>query len=290
MKDHHGHTPNALARFMDGKPVHTVIAILVIINAGVLGLMTYYRPDDTMYVQLEIIDHIILAVFAVEIMLRLLGHGFHYFRSGWNVFDFVIIMGSLIAYPGQMALLRSLRVFRLFYLVEISRKMRHILSGLAIAFNGICHVILLMVIIFYAYAILGVNLFYHPDVAQFQNLTAAFHTLFQVLTGDDWYNVMRGVLPKFAHAWVYFYSFYIVMSFIILNFFIGIIVGAMQNAEDEMEAQDKKSDDDHAEVMHSLAGLRTEVANLRKELMAKKETVKAPSAKASPSKKEKPAE
>lgn len=267
---HDGYKPNTLARAMDSKTIHGFIAILVIVNAVVLGLMTYYKPDDLIYLKLEVIDQICLTVFVAEIMLRLLGHGFHYFRSGWNVFDFVIILGSLLTLPGGGAVLRSLRVFRLFYLIEISKKMRHILNGLAIAFSGIVHVVLLMVLVFYVYAIIGVSFFKHPEVTQFQDLSAAFHTLFQVLTGDDWYNVMRGVLPKYPHAWVYFYSYYLFMSFVILNFFIGVIVGAMQNAEDELAAEEgPKEDDGQATMQKALEDLRTEVVAMRKDMQAK---------------------
>jgi voltage-gated sodium channel len=260
--------PNALARVMDSRPVHTIVGLLVIINAIVLGMLTYYSANDPLYKTLTLIDHTILGIFMIEILLRLVGHGFNYFRSGWNIFDFLIIFGTLIPYADSASVLRSLRVLRLFYFVEISQRMRHILRGLALAFSGVFHVILLMMIMFYAYAVMGVSLFQHPEVAQFQNLTAAFHTLFQVLTGDDWYNVMRGVLPKFPKAWIYFYSYYLVMSFVVLNFFIGIIVGAMQSAAEEVDI--KHDDDDNTpnsdNMQKSMKMLLTEMTALKQEI------------------------
>lgn len=293
MRDNHGYKPNVLARVMDSKAAHVLIGILVVMNAMVLGAMTFYEQDHVTHLKLEVLDHIFLTIFVVEIMLRLLGQRLHYFRNGWNVFDFVIIVGSLMPIPGAEAVLRSLRVFRLFYLIEISKKMRHILNGLTMALNGIFHVVLLMILAFYAYAVMGVSLFYNLDVPQFQNLAVAFHTLFQVLTGDDWYNVMRGVLPKYPYAWIYFYSYYLVMSFVILNFFIGVIVGAMQNAEDELEAEEApKDDNDQVKTQKALEDLRAEVVAMRKEMQAKTAALapKAPAPKSAGTKKPKTTE
>ncbi len=296
MTHHKDDKPNVLARMMDSKAVHGLIGILVIVNAVVLGMMSYYKPDELMFVKLELISHVILAVFTVEILLRLLGHGLRYFRNGWNVFDFIVVIGSLLPYTGGATILRSILVFRLFYLIEISKKMRHILHGLSMAFNGIFHVVLLMVVVFYAYAIIGVNFFAHPEVAQFASLSAAFHTLFQVLTGDDWYNVMRGVTSHFPYAWIYFYSYYLAMSFVILNFFIGVIVGALQNAEEAVDEKTPSSneDDGQVKVQRALDDLKAEIMTLRKELSVKREAEKAPAkagtAKSGPTKKVKTTE
>jgi voltage-gated sodium channel len=269
---HHQH--NFLARVMDGRFVHGVVGFLVVLNAAILGAMTYYSPSDVFYQQLTQVDQIILWIFVGEIGLRLLANGTRFFRNPWNIFDFVVIFGSLIPYPAGFSVLRSLRVLRLFYLIEISQKMRHILHGLYLSFSGIIHVALLMVIVFYAFAVMGVGLFSHADVAQFKDLTAAFHTLFQVLTGDDWYNVLREVAKQFPHAWVFFYAYYLAMSFVILNLFIGVIVGALQNAEEDLERGSDTSSSDKdsvsSEVQASLSTLKSELAALRREIKQSK--------------------
>src|SRR5438477_1082462 len=139
---------NGLAHFMESKPVHTVIAILVLVNTIVIGAMTYYDKEDPTYQFLSTIDQLILAVFGVEILLRIIGNRLDFFKHAWNLFDFVIIYGAFLPLGLSSDIARSLRVLRLFYFVEISAKMRHILRGLFIAMPGVLNVFFLLFIVF----------------------------------------------------------------------------------------------------------------------------------------------
>ncbi len=238
---------SALARFMESRIVHYFIGILVLMNVGVLLALTYYQPPSEIHSILVNLDHFILGVFIVEITLRFLANGRLFFKSPWNVFDFIIIFGSALPLGLSAEIMRSLRVLRLFYFIEISPKMRHIVQGLYKSLPGIVKVTIMLLIIFFTFSILGVLLF--PESDRFADAGIVMHTLFQVLSGDDWYNVLRDVQKHYSYAWIYFYLFYIVMVFVILNLFIGVVVGALQAAE---ERDDAPSEDNQTKILQDI--------------------------------------
>jgi voltage-gated sodium channel len=225
-----------LARIMESNIVHGIVGCLVLINAVIIAALTYCSAQDPMHQYLVMVDRLILGCFLVEIGLRLWANGVLFFRSPWNVFDFVIIVGSALPLGFSSQILRALRALRLFYFIEVSAKMRHVVQGFYKALPGISNVFILMLILFFTFSVVGVLLF--PNAPRFTDMGSALHTLFQVLSGDDWYNVLRDVLKFYPYAWLFFYTFYIVMVFVILNLFIGVVVGALQSAEDELNQQE----------------------------------------------------
>lgn len=258
---------NGLAHFMESKVVHTIIAILIVMNTIIIGMMTYYDKGDPTYELLNSIDHIILSIFGLEIVLRILGNRLDFFKHAWNLFDFIIIFGAILPLGFSSEIARSFRVLRLFYFVEISAKMRHILRGLFIATPGILNVFFLLFIVFLIYSIIGASHYKHPGLEYFQNLGASIHTMFQVLTGDDWSSILHNVEKEFPLAWIFFYSFYIIMVFIVLNLCIGVVVGALQSAEEELIQESRVDEEitlDH--ILIELAELKKAVLEQNKKL------------------------
>ncbi len=255
---------NGLAHFMESKPVHIVIALLVLVNTVVIGGMTYYDKGDPTYELLSTIDQVILGIFGVEILLRIIGNRLDFFKHAWNLFDFVIIFGAILPLGISSDIVRSLRVLRLFYFVEISAKMRHILRGLFIALPGVLNVFFLLFIVFLIFSIIGASHFKSPTLDYFQNLTTSIHTMFQVLTGDDWSSILKAVGKEFPMAWLFFYSFYIILVFIVLNLCIGVVVGSLQKAEEELIQESRTEEEitlDH--ILVELADLKKIVAKLQ---------------------------
>jgi voltage-gated sodium channel len=134
-------------------------------------------------------------------------------------------------------------------------KTRHIIMGFYKALPGILNVVFLMVFLFFISSVLSVYLFQNDAVPAFASLSAAMHTLFQVLTGDEWHQVMVGVQGTYPKAWLFFYTYYILMVFLVLNLFIGVVVGALQSAEAEVYESGEENqlvarlDQIHAEIM-----------------------------------------
>ena len=86
----------AWLRTIDEDPrTERVIMFLIIINAVILGLETNKNVMASHGWLLEILDHVILAVFVIEILARMLVHRGAFFRDPWSVFDFIVIGISL---------------------------------------------------------------------------------------------------------------------------------------------------------------------------------------------------
>lgn len=257
---------NPLAKFMNSKFIHMLIGLLVLANAIVLGWMTFEPKDSELYQKLHHIDTIILYTFVVEIVLRIVGNGVHFFRSSWNIFDFLVIFSAFIPFPNpaHREMVRALRVLRLFYFVEISKKLKHVFGGLMKALPGLVSVVFISIAVFYMFSIVGVAFMGSKGVPEFADLAKSADTLFQFLTMDDWHALFLKVLPVQPYAGYFFYTYFVVMVFVVLNLFVGVIVGALQNAESDLENQTVSDDDKHEEILKELKALKTAVSKASK--------------------------
>nr|7PG8_C Chain C, Ion transport protein,Voltage-gated sodium channel [synthetic construct]7PG8_E Chain E, Ion transport protein,Voltage-gated sodium channel [synthetic construct]7PG8_H Chain H, Ion transport protein,Voltage-gated sodium channel [synthetic construct]7PG8_K Chain K, Ion transport protein,Voltage-gated sodium channel [synthetic construct]7PG8_O Chain O, Ion transport protein,Voltage-gated sodium channel [synthetic construct]7PG8_Q Chain Q, Ion transport protein,Voltage-gated sodium cha len=99
------------------------------------------------------------------------------------------------------------------------------------AIPGIAWIALLLLVIFYVFAVMGTKLFAQSFPEWFGTLGASMYTLFQVMTLESWsMGIARPVIEAYPWAWIYFVSFILVSSFTVLNLFIGIIIESMQSA------------------------------------------------------------
>ncbi|GAO98523.1 ion transport protein [Caedimonas varicaedens] len=230
---------NWLDDFFESKAGHWMIGTVVIINALILGAQTFKNIPIEIAEKLHHIDKAILALFVIELITKMSVGGAAFFKRGWNIFDFVIIVGSFFYHHDYLPILRAFRVLHLMSFMDASPRMLHIISGLWRAMPGILNVFSILILFFYIASVMGVFLFRDVGVAEFQHIGIAMKTMFQVLTGDDWSNIMKNVEKINPYAWAYFISFYVILVFIILNLFIGVVVGALQAAEQEIFADDK---------------------------------------------------
>ena len=215
--------------------------ILTILLAGVLaGIETNAAAVASHGSLLRALDAIVLAVFIIEAILKLAAHcprPWDYFRDGWNVFDFAVIVLCLLPMDSQFAVvLRLGRTLRLLRLVSALPKLQLLVGALIKSFSSMGYVGLLLGIMFYIYAITGVHLFGAHDAEHFGSLSVAFLTLFQTITLDDWkflFASASGSSP--AIAAIYFVSFILLGTMIMLNLFIGIIMNSMAEMHAELD-------------------------------------------------------
>lgn len=248
-------------------PVRFVIAVITL-NAITLGLATSERVMTHAGDLLMGMERIILAVFVVEIAIKLFAHGPRFFRSGWNVFDFIIVAISLLPTSGPLAILRVLRILRILRMLSMLPKLRVVIEALLQSLPGIGWVALLMAMIFYVFAVMGTQLFGEAFPQWFGHLGASFYTLFQIMTLESWsQGIARPVLESFPHAWIYFVVFILLSSFTMLNLFIGIIVSTMQAIHEEEVAEtraqtENRAQDERTRTLEEVQALRREVAAL----------------------------
>lgn len=254
---------NFLEHLLDGHFMHWVSTKLIIVYAILVGV--HFSPDLMIKYGALISKsiEILLWVFAVEILLRIGASGVRFFTKWLDVLDFFVVFGALYFNFPELAVLRLIRVLRTFLMYRISPRMQHILYSLRHAFPGVVSVFCIVLVLFYIASVIGVALFKHPGIESFQSIGVTMKTLFQVLSGDDWFNVLRTVEKEFPWAWLYFFTFYIFMVFIFLNLFIGVIVTTLQNVEESLDT------DENAEtpsLEKELKDIKKELASLRKAL------------------------
>lgn len=233
-----------LCDIVESKTVVRIITLLILINSVTLGIET----DPTLLTDYEallsIFDKSILAVFSIEIAIKLYVYRTGFFRSGWNTFDFLIVAISWIPAVGAFSILRSLRILRVFRLFSVVPQMRRVLAALLHSVPGMLSVVGILVLVFYVCAVLATTLFGSHQDPQLQewfgSISASLYTLFQIMTLESWsMGIVRPTMEFFPESWLFFVPFIIVTSFAILNLFIGIIVDAMQSVQHEPREQDK---------------------------------------------------
>ncbi|MBX3662928.1 MAG: ion transporter [Burkholderiales bacterium] len=251
-----------LGATIEGSRVQTLIIALILVNAAILGLETSAAVMADWGWLLLPLDQAILAVFVVELVLRIAAHGWRFFRDPWSVFDFIVVAIALLPASGPFAVLRALRVLRVLRLLTMVPNMRRVVGGLLSAIPGLASVFGIISIIFYVAAVIATKLFggHFPD--WFGTLGDSAYTLFQVMTLESWsMGIVRPVMEVFPQAWIFFVLFILISTFTMLNLFIAVIVNAIQ-AEHDIEIRDKESGAPPAPEVQ----LRDEVRAMRGEL------------------------
>lgn len=255
--------------FVEGAPAQWVITTLIVVNAVILGLETSQTVMSAVGPALHLTDQVILAVFVVEIVLRIGYRRLAFFRDGWSLFDFAVVAIALApALPG-LSVLRALRVLRVLRLVTVMPRLKMVVRALLSSLPGLGSIALLQALIFYVAAVIATKLFAHDFPDWFGTIGQSLYTLFQVMTLESWsMGIVRPVMEVHPYAWAYFVPFILIATFTMLNLFIAVIVSAMQTIQhDETEAVTQEirtaTHDETATIVGELQHLRAEVAALR---------------------------
>lgn len=236
-----------------------VITAVIVINAIGLGLETSPKIMSRFGGIIHTLDRAAIAIFVVELAIKLFAYRLRFFRSGWNVFDFLIVGVALVPAGQQFSVLRALRILRALRLVSVVPSMRKVIVGLFNAIPSIGTVIIMLALLFYISAVMATSLFGQAFPEWFGSFGASLYSLFQIMTLESWsMGIVRPVMEQFPYAWAFFVPFILITSFIVLNLFIGVIVNAMSEATDE-EAHDERE-----EILHELRSLGEDVRALRK--------------------------
>ena len=209
----------------------TVVAI-IILNAILIGATTY-DLDPLFLDTIHLLDYAITIFFVIEILIRFIGekNKTDFFKSGWNIFDTIIVAISLIPIPNNSSylVLRLLRIFRVLRLISVIPELKKIIEAILESIRRVFFVSLLLFIILYIYATMGSILFADDDPSRWGDLGISLITLFQVLTLSSWETVMLPMQAIYWWAWVYFFSFIVVCVITILNLVIAILVDVVIN-------------------------------------------------------------
>ena len=254
-----------MKRVADAGWFQTGVIAVILLAGALVGLQTDKKFEADNLAVLTVLDQTILRIFIAEIAVKILAedaYPFRFFRSSWNCFDLLIVSGSVAlagAAGGALQMLRLLRLLRVLKLVKAFPQLQVIVNALGMGLSSIGFIGIILVLVFYMLAILGMMLFKENDPWHFGSLQLAMLTLFRCATLEDWTDVMyinmygchrygyggwmealcTNPHPLEGENWLsagYFVFFTLIGSLVLLTLFIGVVSTSM----DEASAQQHK--------------------------------------------------
>jgi hypothetical protein len=251
----------ALWQFVNSNGFEYSILFLISLNTILMGIK-YHGQSQTYSSVLEYINMLFTVVYTFECILKLFAWSpKYYFYEIWNVFDFIIVIGSLLDVTLHLSMgqnkyhgidVKFLRMFRAFRLVKVLHRqhgIRTLLWTFFKSFQTLPWVLLLIALLFYIYAVIGMQVFgrirLDPNTTiyrynNFQTFFQALMVLFRVSTGENWQKIMISCanFPDVKCApesdsqgecgswfsYVYFMSFVSFISFVMINLFLAVIM------------------------------------------------------------------
>lgn len=236
-------TVNAAARLKQiesSRLFQTSVIFIIVLSAISIGAKTYDLPPIVISL-LPLLDNAITYFFLAEILLRFLvcDDKSRFFKDGWNLFDTIIVIGSLVPVGNAEAVLigRLLRVFRVLRLVSVVPELRSLINALLKAIPRMGYIALLMFIIFYIYGAIGSLFFSSVDEALWGDVTHAMLTLFRIATFEDWTDVMYATMDLHPFSWFYYITFIFLTAFVFLNMMVGTILEVMTEEHNKETAE-----------------------------------------------------
>lgn len=266
---------NQILLFIEHPYVQRFIITLILFNAVLLGLETSSTVMQQAGSVIRVVDQVILALFVIEIVLRIYAYRLAFWRDPWSLFDFIVVAIALIPASGPFAILRALRVLRVLRLMSMVPSMRRVVGALLAAIPGLGSIGLMLMVFYYVFAVIATNLFGTSHPEWFGTLGHSLYTLFQIMTLESWsMGIARPVMEQFPYAWAFFVPFILIATFTMLNLFIAIIVNAMQSYsaaehQETVEALQQTQENIETDLHKEMRVLRDEIKELKQLLINK---------------------
>ena len=213
------------------------IVAVILISAVIIGLESSPNLVSEYGILFNWINEFILAIFIIEALMKMVALApkpYHYFKNGWNIFDFSIIVLALIPFTGDLAMIARLaRLMRVFRLISVIPELRLIIATLIRSIPSMGNIIILMSIIFYIFAVAGQQMFHEHDPKHWATIGISLLSLFRVVTLEDWTDLMYTAMELHPYNWIYFVSFVILGTFVVINLFIAIVLNNLDEAKRE---------------------------------------------------------
>lgn len=257
-----------LARLVDSDRFAAVIAVVIVLNAVVLGLETYPTVAASWGDALVVLNGACFTVFVVELVLRFASYGRRpgdFFRSGWNVFDLVIIGAVFI--PGvreQAQLLRLLRLARIVRLVRYLPDARILLLTVIKSIPSLFSMVVLTILLLFVYGMVGWSLFGAALPESWGTIGRSMLTLFILLTLENFPTYLAEAESVSPYAVVFFVSYVLLAAFVVFNLLIGIVIGSMERAREQDASTQPLTDDQ--DLLNRLQTVQRDLAVLESEL------------------------
>ncbi len=268
-KDLRGRVQAALETTWFTIALTTVIGL----NAITLGLETWPAATDRFGAFIYAFDRVALWIYTIELSVKFWVYRSGFFKSGWNIFDLIIVVIAWIPASGPLSVLRAMRILRVLRLISIVPQMRTVIGALFSALPGMGSIVAVLLLVFYIAAVMATKLFGEAFPQWFGSVGESMYSLFQIMTLESWsMGIVRPVMEVHPMAWIFFVPFVVVTSFAVLNLFIALIVNSMQTIHAKDRETVKELEDashtEHEGLHGELRALREEVASLRRTLQS----------------------
>ncbi|XP_050430003.1 voltage-dependent calcium channel type A subunit alpha-1 isoform X6 [Adelges cooleyi] len=250
------------------------VIVLVFFNTVFVAIEHYRQPDYlTNFVFYS--EYVFLMLFMMEMLIKMYALGIRiYFESAFNRFDCVVIMGSIFeviwsAVKGGsfgLSVLRALRLLRIFKVTKYWSSLRNLVISLLNSMRSIISLLFLLFLFILIFALLGMQLFggqfnfeEGTPATNFNTFPIALLTVFQILTGEDWNEVMyQGIRSQaqFQGGGMIYALYFIILvlfgNYTLLNVFLAIAVDNLANAQELTAAEEEQEEEDKEKQQQEL--------------------------------------
>ncbi|WP_323005253.1 ion transporter [Pseudorhodobacter sp.] len=241
--------------FWISKPsTQRLITAVIMFNAVLLGLDTSETVMSRIGPMISALDTLCLIIFILEISLKLFALDVRFFKSGWNIFDTLVIGIAILPGAQSLSVLRALRILRVLRVISVAPSLRRVVEGFVTALPGMGSVFLLMAIIFYIGSVMATKLFGPTYPEWFGTIGHSAYSLFQIMTLESWsMGIVRPVMVDYPYAWAFFVPFIMMTTFAVVNLLVGLIVNSMQDAHNQ--AENERTDQYREDVLGRLMAI-----------------------------------
>lgn len=256
---------------VESKSFERCIIVAILLNAAVLGLETAPTLVGGFMPYLILIDMAFVALFTIEITMKLIAYRLSFFRNGWNVFDFAIVAISLLPFLQGFSVLRALRILRVLRLVSVIPQFRRVTQAFFDSLAGLTAIGCILSLLFYIGAVMSTKLFGAAFPEWFGSIGASLFSLFQIMTLESWSSgIARPVMEVYPYAWAFFVPFILLTTFAALNLLIGVIVNSMQGLHEDtttrLDAHMDDQDIERAALKRQVDAVEQALAELKRRL------------------------
>ncbi len=209
--------------FLESPNFEPFIMSLICLDAIVLGLLTSDYYNQFFGGVLFFLDRLCMAIFIVEMVLKIYVYGHRFFKSRWNAFDFSVVALSSFSFASYLIILRTFRLFRMLKYINRFSKLKRVIDIFSALLPNFVAVMMVFGVILYVFAIMAVS-FFGGVFVEFSTLGASLFALLQVFSLDGWASdIARPVMSIYPHAWIFFVSFLMMTSLLMLSFVMSVV-------------------------------------------------------------------
>lgn len=263
-----------LTKFIKNKWTQRFILFVIIFNSVILGMMTSNAIMAKLGNLMNLLCNICVWIFTVELAVKLYVYKKQFYKDGWNIFDFIIVAISWIPTGGVFSsfrVFRILRTLRALRLITQLERLKIIVQAIIDSIPNVSWASVLLLIIFYIFAIMGTTLYGQEFPIEFGTLGKSLFTMFQLTTLEAWPDIARGIMEKYPLAWLYFVSFILISSFIVMNVIVGVVVNAISEISEDVKKEKQKKTLKNSDLEIELINLKEQIQKVENLIELKKQ-------------------